>query len=244
MKARLLQRRDLTSGEEDAMYAVFCKHFEGVTREAFQRDLDEKNWVILLSEPPGALVGFTTLHFYERHFKESPIDIVYSGDTVVEPAAWARSVLSRTWIGSVNYLRRENPEKRAYWFLLVSGYRTYRFLSIYWRDFYPRHDRPTPAATQDLIDFLAHDRFGPLYHPEEGVVRFGAPQILRGQLRGIPPSRLTDPHVGFFARRNPGHERGDELVCLVELSRDNLTPAGKRVWLAGDRSLVELRPET
>ncbi len=75
-------------------------------------------------------------------------------------------------------------------------------------------------------------------------MRFGAPQILRGELHGIPPSRLADPHVGFFARRNPGHERGDELVCLVELSRDNLTPAGKRVWLAGERSLVEPRPET
>ena len=44
------------------------------------------------------------------------------------------------------------------------------------------------------------------------------------------PERLqSDPHVAFFAARNPGHERGDELVCLCELGDDNLTPAGRRM---------------
>ena len=44
--------------------------------------------------------------------------------------------------------------------------------------------------------------------------------------------RLRDPQVAFFARMNPGHARGDELACLTELSRANLTRAGQRMVAA------------
>ena len=40
---------------------------------------------------------------------------------------------------------------------------------------------------------------------------------------------MNDPHVAFFLKRNPGHGDGDELVCLTELSDDNLTRAGRRM---------------
>jgi hypothetical protein len=32
---------------------------------------------------------------------------------------------------------------------------------------------------------------------------------------------------------NPGHGQGDELVCLVPISRSNLTAAGMRMLKAG-----------
>ena len=240
MKGRLVHRSQLSSEDEEIMFSLFQKHFEGVPREWFRRDLDEKNWVILLDGiENGALSGFSTLDFYDTCYQGVPLSVVYSGDTIVDPAAWGSSALSRIWIGSVNHLRRTYSKQTLYWFLLVSGYRTYRFLPIFWRDFYPRCDAPTPPATQALMDFLAEERFGPLYHRPEGVVRFTSPQILREDLRGIPPGRLKDRHVAFFAGRNPGHGRGDELVCLTEISYDRLTPAGKRVWVAGEGAVAE-----
>ncbi len=235
MRGRLLRRSELSPADEDAMYSLFQRHFEDVPRRQFQQDLDQKNWVILVGEnEAGALQGFSTLHFYDVSLKGTTVSIVYSGDTVVDPSAWGRSVLSQTWIGSVNHLRRVYSKGQLYWFLLASGYRTYRFLPVYWRHFYPRCDAPTPPATRDLMHFLAKERFGPLYHREKGVVRFTSPQFLRKEFRGIPPRRLKDPHIAFFAKQNPGHERGDELVCLTELSRENLTPAGERMWTAAE----------
>ncbi len=41
--------------------------------------------------------------------------------------------------------------------------------------------------------------------------------------------------MAFFARANPGHEGGDELVCLTSLDDDNLTPAGRRMLARGRR---------
>jgi len=48
-------------------------------------------------------------------------------------------------------------------------------------------------------------------------VRFPQPQRLRTGLEKAPASREHDPHVRFFESRNPGHAKGDELVCLTEL---------------------------
>jgi hypothetical protein len=64
---------------------------------------------------------------------------------------------------------------------------------------------------------------------EEGIVRLEHPQVLKDHLAEVPRGRIADPHVSFFLGRNPGHHRGDELVCLAELTDRNLTEAGHRM---------------
>lgn len=217
------------------MYALLERQFHGISWRGFRDDLDDKNWVILLRDGSG-LAGFSTLRFYDAVHAGERISVVCSGDTVVDRAAWsASSALSCYWIGAVNHLRRSYATGRTYWLLIVSGYRTYRFLPVYWRRFHPRHDQTTPDATARLMRVLAVERFGDRYEPAAGIVRFPQPQTLRGEFRGIPEARRDDPHVAFFARRNPGHLAGDELVCLTELSYGNLTEAGKKMWAKGDR---------
>jgi hypothetical protein len=132
-------------------------------------------------------------------------------------------------VAGVNALRGALPAGRCFWLLLTSGFRTYRFLPVFWREFFPRFDAPTPAATQRLLDQLARDRFGAQFDPRAGVVRFTRPQPLRVGLEQVPAGRANDPHVAFFITRNPGHSRGDELVCLTELCPGNLTAAGRRM---------------
>jgi hypothetical protein len=225
---RVIRRLDLGPDERAAMYRLFSDHFDGVTPEMFGRDTDEKNWVILL-EREGQLVGFSTLLAYETRFRGEPISVVYSGDTIVAPQAWGTATLPRVWIASVNRLRQQYPRGRYYWLLITSGFRTYRFLPLFWREFYPRFETPTPRFSQELLDHLATERFGPRYDSASGIVRFVHPQKLRPHVSGIPQARLSDPNVAFFAARNPGHAEGDELVCLCEIARDNLTPAGCRM---------------
>ena len=234
VSGRVVPRESLTAPQQAAMYSLLDAHFEGVTPRQFRRDLDEKNWVILLEQggAGGALVGFSTLLVYETRFENEPLSVVYSGDTIVRRDAWGSSALPRTWIASVNSLRRHYPRGRYYWLLITSGYRTYRFLPLFWRNFAPCFDSPTPMRDGLLLHHLAAERFGHRYNPATGVVRLERPQVLRDRegLRGIPPERLVaDPHIAFFAARNPGHEAGDELVCLCELGDDNLTPAGRRM---------------
>lgn len=241
MRGRLVPREALGEAEREAMLALLAAHFHGVTPERFAADLAEKNWVLLLEEEgleeEGRLRGFSTLQIYETAAPDGePVTVVYSGDTLVERGAWGTAALPKSWIAAVRALRERHPQGRLWWLLLTSGFRTYRFLPVFWREFWPRHDYGDPAAMPPgmaaLRDHLARERFGPLWDAAAGIVRFPQPQILREGLDEVPEGRLADPHVAFFLARNPGWSQGDELVCLTELAEGNLTPAGQRMWRA------------
>jgi hypothetical protein len=218
----------LDAGQRDEMFALLTQHFDGVHRAQFELDLAEKNWVIALRRG-GRLVGFSTLLVIATTFESSPILAIYSGDTIVAPEARGSPGLARAWIAAVNRLREDYPGWRCYWLLLTSGFRTYRFLPVFWREFFPRAETPTPPAMQRLLGQLAQQRYGSRFDAAAGLVRFPQPQRLRGALAGIPDGRTRDADVAFFLARNPGHAGGDELVCLTEISAANLTAAGRRM---------------
>lgn len=223
--------------EQAAMWELLNEHFEGVSYASFISDLDQKNWALLIDDG-GRLVAFSTMCFRRTRVMARTVHVVYSGDTISAPTVRASSVLARGWIGAVNVLRARHRCTQLYWLLLVSGFRTYRFLPVFWKDFFPRHDRDTPADTQRLRDELAQQMYGDRFDPAQGIVRFREPQRLRGAPHNIPLARLDDPHVCYFDHANPGHTDGDELVCLAELKPTNLTHAGWRMWNAGGRTLL------
>ena len=221
----------LTCEERGDLFALLDRHFDGVDPAQFAHDLGEKDWVLRIRRD-GRLVGFTTLQLYDDSCDGARLNVIYSGDTIVAPEAWGSPVLARGWIALVRALQATRPGERWAWLLLSSGFRTYRFLPVFWRDFSPRYDG---SALEDdaLRTRLARARFGAAFDEEAGVVRFAHPQRLRGPLSSVPSGRKDDPHVRFFLARNPGHAAGDELVCLTTLSDDNLTTAGKRMVRAG-----------
>jgi hypothetical protein len=246
LTGRRVARHDLTPAQRDAMRALLADHFEGVRPDVFDHDLAAKDWAVLLEDPDGRILGFSTFIIYET---EGPVlslskgpcpndraAIVFSGDTIVDRAAWGTPALARSWIHAVYEVHRARfPGTRLFWFLITSGYRTYRFLPVFWREFHPRFDATMPEPTRDWIRRLACDRFGDHFDPAAGVVRLEHPQPLRGALRDVPAEKRDDPHVAFFLARNPGYVQGDELVCLADLSPENLTPAGRRM-VFGSRS--------
>ena len=230
MNWRLVPRESLQRSDRDAMRLLLAAHFDGVTHETFERDLDEKNWALLF-EDGGCLRGFTTLLAYETVHRNEPIGVVYSGDTIMARDAWNTALLPRAWIAAVRSVReRYLRTNRLYWLLLTSGVRTYRLLPVFWKEFYPRYDASTPRDVDALLVHLACERFGASYRCDLGLVQFPAPQRLRDAGGPAVVGGRHEPHVEFFHRSNPGWHEGDELVCLTEISFDNLTAAGRRMW--------------
>jgi hypothetical protein len=225
---RLVPRAELSSAKKANMFGLLTQHFDGVTPEQFARDLAEKNLALLL-EREGDLVGFSTLQAYTTTFEGETINVIYSGDTIVTPGAWGTTALPRAWVAGVDSLRAKLPPARCFWLLLTSGFRTYRFLPVFWREFFPRFDAAMPETSHRMLNQLAKERFGNQFLPDAGVVRFTNPQRLKNGLEQIPDGRSLDPHISFFISHNPGHANGDELVCLTELCLENLTPAGRRM---------------
>jgi hypothetical protein len=212
------------------MRALLDAHFEGVADETFNQDLDGKDWVLRIFSAE-RLIGFSTLAVGTMRDPDGRlVNVLYSGDTIMSPEAWTSSALAKGWIILVRRVGATLPAVPCYWLLLSSGFRTYRFLPVFWKNFWPRYDAPMSSDEAALRDLFSRERFGGLYDAQAGVVRFTSPQKLRGALAVVPEGRAEkDPHVAFFLKQNPGWRAGDELVCVAPLGDENLTAAGRRI---------------
>lgn len=214
----VVPRRALSRRDRDAMFALYTRYFETRDRMVFERDLAEKEWVILLRDDDGVIDGFSTL----MSMNVSGATVFFSGDTIVDRGRWGTLDLPRLWARHVFAAADSN----TYWFLISSGFRTYRYLPLFFRDFHPRLGGD--ASMKPLLDTIAVAKFGDAYDPRSGVIRLATPAPLRDGVSD-PVTRLTNPHVRFFTDANPGHAGGDELACLVRVDVANLTAAGLRM---------------
>jgi hypothetical protein len=228
---RLVHAVDVTPQDRDVMFGLMDRHYAHVGRAAFEADLDEKQWVIQVLDPHTETVcGFSTQMLLEVDVADRTIKALFSGDTIVAREHWGDNALAHVWGRLALSLIDTLGEGDLYWFLISKGYKTYRFLPVFFREFYPRYDAPTPAWAREVIDVLGRARYPDAYDPAAGIVRAASGKDrLRNGVADVTLERLRDPHVRFFAERNPGHAQGEELCCLAPLYRNNFNSAALRV---------------
>ena len=231
IEGRLVEVAELAPAERERMLELMRGHYENVERRTFEGDLDEKDWVIVLSDAAtGDLCGFSTQVLLEETLGQRQVRVLFSGDTIVARQYWGDNALARVWGRPALRLADASAAADLYWFLICKGYKTYRFLPVFFHEFHPRFDAVTPAWAAETINALGRRRYPERFDAERGVVRASAEtDRLRPGLADVTEERLRDPHVRFFAERNPGHARGDELCCIAPLSRSNFRPSAYRV---------------
>ena len=221
---------ELGPSDRNQMYSLFNDYFDGVTRSKFERDLAEKEWVCVGTDSSsGEIRGFSTLMRLDAEVDGDPVVALISGDTIISREHWGQTVFPLLMGQHMLSVAEEASGVRTFWLLISSGYKTYRFLPTFFRNFFPRYDASTPPDVQRLICTLARMKYGNRYKPDQGIVRFAEPTPLRPGIADVDSRRLTNPHIKFFVQANPGYRFGDDLVCITEISSSNLTPAGKRV---------------
>ena len=214
---------DLTAAERVRMRTLMEACFSGLEIERFERDLGEKPWTILLRDASCDIQGFSTLDIMETRVAGRVVKAVYSGDTVIAHRHRATSSLPRAFLRFVaRYTGSNRDGAEWFWFYVCKGFRTYRFLPVFYHNFYPHPGLATPVFEQQVMDHLAMTRFGSAYDPSSGIVRVANDYVLREGVGDVTDARARDPFIRFFADRNPGWVKGEELVCLVALDRLNL----------------------
>ena len=222
---------DISSGDAEKMFRLLSAHFDGVLLPNFLADLKEKHGAIILRDKEtGEIAGFSTLLVLETAVDGEQVKAVFSGDTIVERSHWGETELGRLWLKFVFDFMESNPGGKLYWFLISQGYRTYSYLPNYFNEFYPRHDKTAPPFEQKVLDALASEKFPGEYDAKTGIIRFKTPRDhLKPELSQINEKRLKNPHVRFFAEKNPFHHLGDELACIAPLAKENFKPVAYRV---------------
>jgi len=228
LSARVIRAADSTPEISSRLFQLFSCHYQNVDRAAFDRDQQEKDWLLLLSSNDGEIRGFTTAMLWEATVDGRRVRAMFSGNTIIQAEYRGDQQLVKSFGRLMAEVKFAEPDSPLYWFLICSGYRTYMYLPLFHRKFYPNHKAPAPAFEAALIDQLGKQKF-----PEEyrgGVVYVPQPrENLPPQQAVPPPHKLANPHVAFFIAQNPGYLRGDELVCVAEYSIENLRGAAQRV---------------
>jgi hypothetical protein len=239
---QLVRAAEITPSQRDEMFTLMQLYYEGIERAAFDADLDEKEWVIRIhDEETHELKGFSTQMLLEVEVSGRPILALFSGDTIVAQDARGERSLFQISGWFVRSLMSTYPAAELYWFLISKGYKTYRFLPLFFHEFYPRYDMPTPPAFAAVLDALGGFKLPTSYDPALGIVKAGPSSCrLRPGMADLTAERLRDPHVRFFSQRNPRHALGDELCCIAPLTLANFTPAAYRAMGAGPRMQVSL----
>ena len=207
----------LTLAEKQAMHDLMTAHYEAVTWEQFVADLSTKDEVLMLHDMEEKLCGFTTLAWNPSgQFDEG--DILFSGDTIIDRCCWGTQELVRAFCRRAGEWKAASG-RRLFWFLISKGHRTYLYLPLFARRFYPHPEVEEPEWAR-LAGRVAAHLFGKSWKPEEGVIRFPSSQ---GHLREeLIIGRENNLWVQYFLKCNPGHSQGDELVCFTEMDESNL----------------------
>ncbi|SRR5207247_1668871 len=231
LRSETLDIGDVSAADRRAMYEIFARHYDCVTWEHFVADLEEKNAVILLRAAPGGRIcGFSTQRLFRCCTAGVDVRVIFSGDTVVDRSFWGEQELGKAWCRFVSGVFYDDPDVPLYWLLISKGYRTYLYLPLFFNEFWPRVDRPTPRAVQRILDAAAGARFPSDYNSTTGLVVFPTSLgQLKPELAVIPERRRANPHVQFFLQKNPGFAGGNELVCLAEISPQNLKRFAARI---------------
>jgi hypothetical protein len=219
-----------------AMFALFSQYFENARFARFLSDLDEKQWVILVYEQGGGLLGFSTIQCFDMEFEGRQVSFIFSGDTIVDTRGWRLNALAPAFAVFVERFINEHPNSLRYWFLISKGYRTYRSLPLFFIRFFPSFCEATPPLESRLLACAARRKFGQHFNETTGIISYDIPlDYLCEPLQQVASGRDSDPHVKFFLEKNPGFTRGDELACITELSWENLSRRAMRILAAGKK---------
>jgi hypothetical protein len=217
LTSKIIKIPDASVATIAAMFELYNRYYAGTDLAVFSQDLQNKNWVILLYDCENQLQGFSTLALFTTHYAGDTHRILYSGDTVIDHQFWGQHELAAAWIR----------------LLIVKGHRTYRYLSAFCHTYFPAPEEEVPIAMQELMDQLARERFGDAYDSARGVISFAESHgHLRDTWSDIPDNVKKRREVQYFLQRNPYYERGDELVCLCELTDTNLKPYARRIFIS------------
>ena len=106
----------------------------------------------------GELCGFSTQMLMQAECQGRPVTALFSGDTIIAREYWGDPALSHAW-GRLALQLMDLPGRELYWFLMSKGYKTYRFLPVFFREFDPHPERPMPPDRKAVLDVLARRKY-------------------------------------------------------------------------------------
>lgn len=226
LSGQLMERAALQQEETETMFALMQTFYDDVNRDVFMSDLRDKDYCILLRNDASEVVGFSTQKIMTFDMDGRTIHGVFSGDTIIHRDYWGSfelyTVFARFFFA---YAERYDA---FYWFLISKGYKTYRMLPVFFNEFFPCRDKATPEPEQSIMNGYAARLYPEEYNDRTGVIEYRTVKDkLKMGVADITDKELRNPDIRFFLQVNLDYARGNDLVCIARLAKENLKPRAK-----------------
>jgi hypothetical protein len=213
------------------MYQLMCEYYDNVHENQFRNDLFKKDYVGIMNSEDQRIFGFTTIKV--NPVKITGVNIIYSGDTIIDRPFWGKNNLTAGWIKAIGQICSTKTKEPWLWVLISKGHRTYMYLPIYFGQYFPAIDSKKGKALESLVIKTAEKMFGDNWNAEKGILRFNTSM---GNLKNDlieDTLQSSNKHAQFFLKKNPGFYKGEELVCGTWLNDENLHPRIKKYFNEG-----------
>jgi len=226
--SEVVRRESLADPQIRTMYGLMDTFYDHMEPDAFLKDLADKDYCILLLDGGGQIVGFSTQKTTSVAVGGDEVFGVFSGDTIIHKDFWGSRELFTAFAS--HYLAYGEKYEEYYWFLIVKGYKTYKILSTFFLEFYPRAGAPVPTREAAIMAAYGQAFFPGDYNAQTGVVEYRRiKDVLKIGVADVDERVRRDQNTRFFERANPGYLHGNDLVCIAKLSKENIRPAAHRL---------------
>ncbi len=193
LDGRVIQRSDLNGNQIHSMFSLMNEFYDNVSMDVFRKDLDDKDYCLLLHNEAGDIVGFTTQKIMSFELRGAPVHGVFSGDTIIHRDYWGSLEMYVVFARFFFALAKEYP--CFYWFLISKGYKTYRMLPVFFKEFYPSYKQAVPPHLKAIMDAYASLLYPEEYNPKTGVIEYST------ALPTSPERNFGTPTSGSLSKR-------------------------------------------
>lgn len=233
LHGNIIEVQQLTEQEKKTMFSLMELFYDDTTYSVFIKDLEEKDYCILLFDSDNKIKGFSTQKIMSVAVGKEIVFGVFSGDTIIHKDYWGSMELYKLF--AKFFIRYGKQYGSFYWFLISKGYKTYKMLPLFFNKFYPNCNERTPAFEQEIIHSFAQGKYPDEYDREAGVIFYkGIKDKLKAGVADVTEKQVKDIHVSYFLKLNPEYFKGNDLVCIAKLTEENLKPVARRLLLGRD----------
>ena len=192
-QCRIFPIAELSSQLKKDLFLILQEYYTNTNYQEFLLDLQSKDAALVLFGQDEVPVGFTTWFVRPFQFAEEKGKFIYSGDTVIRKEASGSLALPIAWGKVMLDIANSLPQgETLYWLLTTKGFRTYRYLSVFFRSFYPSVEQVLPNL-EKICEQLAFSLFGNSYQQQTGILR---------SKEGLYPNPTIDGrHIGVVTFR-------------------------------------------
>lgn len=210
--------KEYSEAEISAMYLLMDEFYDNTDEAVFRRDFFDKDYCLALYLEDGSLVGFTTQKVLELDVEGKKVNGMFSGDTIIHKDYWGDIELFKVWARF--WFDFAEKYEEFYWFLICKGYKTYRIMPLFWKEFYPNYRMETPEYEQKIINAYASYLYPDEYNPKTGVIEYkSVKDKLKNGVANVGEREMKNKDIAFFCKANPNYADGNDIACIAKIDK-------------------------